>query len=92
MGRLTLLTALFALLVAQSFGEFIPRAPGDPDFVPVGKYRGYFMVSSDSGKWWRWGLARAPVVEPRLLFSHGYGDDVIAIPFNADGRVVFAPV
>jgi hypothetical protein len=91
MGRLTILTVLLALSVAQSFGEFIPRAPGDPDFVPVGKYRGYYMVSSDSGKWWKWGLARAPVEDPKV-FSHGFGDDVVAIPFDAKGRVLFAPV
>ena len=49
------------------------------------------MVSSDSGKWWRWGLVRAPVEEP-TMFLQGYGNDAIAIPFDASGRVTFAPV
>jgi hypothetical protein len=49
------------------------------------------LVSSDSGKWWHWGLTRAPVEEPRM-FTHGYGDDAIAIPFDANARVAFAPV
>jgi hypothetical protein len=26
------------------------------------------------------------------MFTQGYGDDVIAIPFDANGRVTFAPV
>ncbi len=26
------------------------------------------------------------------MFTQGYGDDVIAIPFEANGRVTFAPV
>jgi hypothetical protein len=69
----------------------VPSIPGDPDFVSPGTHRGYYMVTSDSGRWWRWGLGRAPVVEP-TRFTAGYGDDVIAIPFDAIGRVAFAPV
>jgi hypothetical protein len=91
MARFIILTAFLILLTGGSFGGFIQRVSGDPDFVQVGRYRGYYMVSSDSGKWWRWGLARAPVEEPEP-FTHGYGDDVIAIPFDANGRVAFAPV
>jgi hypothetical protein len=91
MRRLILLTALLVFAVGNSFGGFIPRVSSDPDFVPVGKDRGYYAVSSDSGKWWRWGLARAPVEEPQV-FTHGYGDDAIAIPFDTNGRVAFAPV
>jgi hypothetical protein len=91
MRRLIILTGLLALSVAPVFGGFIAKVSNDPDFVHVGKFRGYYMVSSDSGKWWRWGLARAPVEEPRA-FTHGYGDDAIAIPFDTNGRVVFAPV
>jgi hypothetical protein len=91
MGRLIILIAVLALSVARSFGGFIPRVSSDPDFVPVGKNRGYYMISSNSGKWWRWGLARAPVEEPKV-FTHGYGDDAIAIPFDTNGRVAFAPV
>jgi hypothetical protein len=49
------------------------------------------MISSDSGRWWNWGMARAPVEEP-TMFTHGFGDDVVAIPFNARGQVAFAPV
>src|ERR1700733_2251368 len=91
MARFIILTAFLILLTGGSFGGFIQRVSGDPDFVAVGKYRGYYMVSSDSGKWWRWGLARAPVEEPKV-FTHGYGDDAIAIPFDKNGRVAFAPV
>ena len=36
-------------------------------------------------------MLRAPVREP-TMFMHGYGDDAIAIPFDASGRVTFAPV
>ena len=36
-------------------------------------------------------MLRAPVREPKM-FMQGYGDDAIAIPFNARGRVTFAPV
>jgi hypothetical protein len=91
MRRSSILSLLLALSVARSFGGFIPRVSNDPDFVAVGKNRGYYMVSSDTGRWWRWGLARAPVEEPKV-FTHGYGDDVIAIPFDTQGRVAFAPV
>src|ERR1700681_4272467 len=35
--------------------------------------------------------ACAPVEEPRM-FTQGFGDDVIAIPFDTNGRVAFAPV
>jgi hypothetical protein len=91
MRRSILLSILLALSVARSFGGFIPRVSNDRDFVAVGKKRGYYMVSSDTGRWWRWGLARAPVEEPKV-FTHGYGDDVIAIPFDTQGRVSFAPV
>ena len=69
----------------------VPRASNEPDFISAGKNRGYYMVSSNSGKWWHWGLGRAPVVEP-TWFTAGYGDDVIAIPFDAHWRVAYAPV
>ena len=36
-------------------------------------------------------MARAPVEEPKV-FTHGFGKDVIAIPFGANGKVAFAPV
>jgi hypothetical protein len=91
MARLIFLTVLLALSAANGFSGFIPRLSSDPDFVTMGKKRGYYLVSSDSGRWWRWGLARAPVKEP-TVFTHGYGDDAIAIPFDPNGRVAFAPV
>jgi hypothetical protein len=91
MARFITLTACLLLLAGRSSADFLAQVSGDPDFVKVGKHRGYYMVSSNSGKWWRWGLIRAPVEEP-TPFTHGYGDDVIAIPFDARGRVAFAPV
>jgi hypothetical protein len=36
-------------------------------------------------------MARALVEEP-TVFTHGFGADAIAIPFDAGGRVTFAPV
>src|ERR1700722_5947092 len=91
MKRSNVLSILLVLSVTRCLGGFIPRVANDPDFVAVGKNRGYYMVSSDTGRWWRWGLARAPVEEPKV-FTHGYGDDVVAIPFDTQGRVAFAPV
>jgi len=82
---------LMVLSMAQSFAGFIPRVLNDRDFVALPWNRGYYMISSDSGKWWNWGLVRAPVEEP-TMFTHGFGDDAIAIPFDAQGRVAFAPV
>lgn len=69
----------------------IRPAPDDPDLVRLGPHREYYRFSSDSGRWWRYGLGRAPVEEP-TPFSHGYGQDVIAIPFDASGRVTELPV
>jgi hypothetical protein len=87
-----ILTAWLILLAGfNCCAGLLPRVPADPDFVQVGRDRGYYMVSSSSGKWWRWGLIRAPVDEP-TPFTHGYGDDAVAIPFDARGRVAFAPV
>ena len=91
MKRWIALIALLGFSPACCFGGVIPWVSSDPDFVSVGKHRGYYMVPSDSGKWWRWGLARAPVEEPRM-FTHGNGTDAIAIPFDTNGRVAFAPV
>jgi hypothetical protein len=91
MRQAIILSMFLALSVVRSSGGLMPRLSGDPDFVTVGKNRGYYMISSDTGRWWRWGLARAPVQEPKM-FTHGYGDDVIAIPFDTRGRVAFAPV
>jgi hypothetical protein len=86
-----LLSVLLTLGLPHSFAGLIPRVSNDRDFVDLGRNRGYYMVSSDSGKWWHWGLVRAPIEEPKM-FTHGFGDDAIAIPFDARGRVAFAPV
>ncbi len=86
-----ILGALMVFGVAQSFAGLIPCLPNDPDFVALGRNRGYYMVPSNSGKWWRWGLIRAPVEEPKM-FTRGFGNDAIAIPFDVNGRVAFAPV
>jgi hypothetical protein len=82
---------LTVLSMAHSFAGLMPRLLNDRDFVALPWNRGYYMISSDSGKWWQWGLVRAPVEEPRM-FTHGFGNDAIAIPFDARGRVAFAPV
>jgi hypothetical protein len=91
MKQLVVLSVMLALALGNSLGGLIPRTSNDRDFVDLGRNRGYYMVSSDSGKWWHWGLVRAPVEEPRM-WTHGFGDDAIAIPFDARGRVAFAPV
>jgi hypothetical protein len=83
--------AIVISTAATSQAGLIPRAANDPDFFSPGRDRGYYMVVSNSGRWWTWGLGRAPVVEP-TRFTAGYGDDVIVIPFDAKGRVAFAPV
>lgn len=83
--------ALMALVAATGHAGLVPRTANDRDFVSAGKDQGYYMVSSDSGRWWHWGLGRAPVVEP-TWFTAGYGDDVIVIPFDANDRVAYAPV
>ncbi|MBV9490828.1 MAG: hypothetical protein JO069_14085 [Verrucomicrobia bacterium] len=69
----------------------ISPAPGDPGLVRLGAHRQYYRFASDSGRWWHYGLGRAPVEEP-TPFTHGYGTDVIAIPFDAAGRVTAFPV
>jgi hypothetical protein len=91
MKRSITLSVFLLLWLSHSFAGPIPRASNDRDFVPLGHNGGYYMVSSDSGKWWRWGLVRAPVEEP-TMFRQGYGYNAIAIPFDASGRVTFAPV
>ena len=91
MKALTITGVLIVLSMAHSFAGFVPRVLNDRNFVALPWNRGYYMISSDSGKWWHWGLARAPVEEPRM-FTHGFGADAIAIPFDARGRVTFAPV
>jgi hypothetical protein len=89
--RLILLLAMAIMTAATGQAGLVPHAANDPNFVSLGTRGGYYMVTSNSGRWWRWGLGRAPVVEP-TPFTGGYGDDVIVIPFDAKGRVTFAPV
>jgi hypothetical protein len=89
--RLIVVGVLLVLSMAPSYAGFMPRALNDRSFVALPWNRGYYMISSDSGKWWQWGMVRAPVEEP-TMFTHGFGADVFAIPFDAGGRVTFAPV
>src|SRR5258706_6933960 len=69
----------------------VPGVAGDGDLVQSGSRQVYYKVSVDSKKWWDWGLGGAPVEEPSMQ-NRGYGWDAIAIPFDARGRVEFAPV
>ncbi|HEY0792798.1 MAG TPA: hypothetical protein VGD78_17170 [Chthoniobacterales bacterium] len=80
---------LLLATLAQAGGFSAP--PSDPDFVRLGRSRGYYRFSSDSGRWWSFGLGRAPVEEP-TPFNHGYGEDVIAIAFDQGGKVASPPV
>jgi hypothetical protein len=82
---------LVLLSIVDSFAGLMPRVLNDRDFVSLPWSRGYYMISSDSRKWWHWGLVRAPIEEP-TMFTHGFGSDAIAVPFDARGRVSFAPV
>jgi hypothetical protein len=91
MKRLLLAAIFYGALSVFGSAGMISRNADDRDFVRLGVNRGYYRVSSDSGKWWDWGLARAPVDEP-TRFNHGNGTDAVAIPFDAKGRVCFAPV
>jgi hypothetical protein len=91
MRRLMFLSALVVLTVVTGRAGLIPKTANDKDFVSAGKGHDYYMVSSNSGRWWHWGLGRAPVVEP-TRFTSGYGADVIAIPFDRNDCVAYAPV
>jgi hypothetical protein len=83
----------FACFCGAALGHagLIPKKGIDPEYVSHGPNHGYYVVSSNSGKWWDWGLGRAPVVEP-TRFTAGYGDDVVAVSFNSNGRVAYSPV
>ena len=70
---------------------FVPHVSGDPDLIQSSPHQAYYRISIDSKKWWAWGLGGAPVEEPSAQ-NRGYGWDAIAIPFDARGRVEFAPV
>ncbi len=79
------------LLASQVLAGLIPYVANDRDFVRSGPKSGFYAISSDSSRWWNWGLVRAPVDEP-TPFNHGYGTDAIAIPFDRNERVGYAPV
>src|SRR5258708_10193703 len=70
---------------------FVPNVSGDCDLIQSSPHQAYYRISIDSKKWWAWGLGGAPVEEPSQQ-NRGYGWDAIAIPFDARGRVEFAPV
>jgi hypothetical protein len=86
------LTGVFLLsLLGTALGGFIPGVTGDRDLVQSSPHQAYYRIPVDSKKWWTWGLGGAPVEEPSPQ-NRGYGWDVVAIPFDARGRVEFAPV
>jgi hypothetical protein len=86
------LSAIIALgLVVKSEAGFLPRLPHDPNYVQLSARCSFYVVSVDSAEWRRFGLAAAPVVEPSR-FNQGEGVDVLAVPFDRDGRVAFAPI
>jgi hypothetical protein len=92
MNKLQCLLAVIAVgLLEQSEAGFLPRLPNDPDYMQLSPRCSFYVVSVDSDKWRRFGLAGAPVVEPSR-FNQGEGVDVLAVPFDRIGRVAFAPV
>ena len=91
MKRLVLAAIFSGLLHTPVLAGLVPQIPNDPGLIHLGPKQSFYQISSDSGKWWDWGLVRAPVEEP-TVFNHGYGTDAIAIPFDMDGRVTFAPI
>jgi hypothetical protein len=87
-----ILVSLFLLgSLGTAFSECVPHLASDPDLIQSSPHQAYYRVSVDSKKWWAWGLGGAPVEEPSPQ-NRGYGWDVVAIPFDARGRVAFAPV
>jgi hypothetical protein len=88
----SILVSLFLLgSLGIAFCGLVPRIAGDRDLIQSSPHQAYYRVSVDSKKWWDWGLAGAPVEEPSMQ-NRGYGWDAIAIPFDARGKVAFAPV
>jgi hypothetical protein len=86
------LVSLFLLgSLGTGFCGMVPRIASDRDLIQAGPRQSFYQVSVDSKKWWNWGLGGAPVEEPSMQ-NRGYGWDAIAIPFDARGRVAFAPV
>jgi hypothetical protein len=87
-----ILGAVFVVLgTTVSFAGMVPLVPNDPHLVRSGQNQCYYRIASDSERLWQWGLGRAPIEQPSM-FNRGHGNDVVAIPFDADGRVAFAPV
>jgi hypothetical protein len=78
-------------LIERSLAGFLPQLDGDSNLVRYSPRCSVYVVSVDSGKWRRFGLVGAPVVEPSM-FNQGEGADVLAVPFDRSGRVTFAPV
>ena len=91
MKRLVLVAVYAALSVTVTAAGFVPAGPGDSHLVQRSRSRGYYRISADSRELWQWGLGRAPVEQPSML-NRGRGNDVVAIPFDVNGRVAFAPV
>ena len=91
MKCLILVAVYVALIATVGAAGFVPAGPGDPHLVQWGRNRGYYRISADSRELWQWGFGRAPVEQPSML-NRGRGNDVVAIPFDARGRVAFAPV
>ncbi len=65
-------------------------SPGDQELVQLGPGRSFVRLPSDSRRLWTLGFGRAPFEDPSP-FNRGYGNDVIAIPFDRAGHVAFAP-
>jgi hypothetical protein len=91
MKRLILIAACAALPATVSAAGLVPTGPGDPHLVRWSRNRSFYRIPADSRELWQWGFGRAPVEQPSML-NRGHGNDVVAIPFGANGRVAFAPV
>jgi hypothetical protein len=91
MKKEILVSGFLLVSMSTAFCGMVPRTAGDRDLVQSGPHQSYYKVSVDSKKWWDWGLGGAPVEEPSMQ-NRGHGWDAIAIPFDARGRVAFAPV
>lgn len=91
MKRLILLAAWVGLSATVSTAGLVPLIPNDSHLVRLSRNRSFYRISSDSPLVWQWGFGRAPVEQPTTL-NRGHGKDVVAIPFDAEGRVAFAPV
>jgi hypothetical protein len=91
MRRWCLLAVTFIFLAGSAFAGLVPEASVNRELVQLGAGRSFIRLASDSREIWTLGFGRAPVEEPSP-FNRGYGNDVIAIPFDREGKVAFAPV